>query len=143
MKPFISILIAFQVLLSSMSFSIGTHFCGGELKSLALFGEATPCNHSSKDGDMMASCPFHKKENKEDKKNCCEDEQFVVKGLDIDTPVNLFHIDLSPDSAFNLPNVFAYVELFSSHESAVDHYLNYKPPLLKPDIPVLNQSFLI
>ena len=133
---------AFQVLLSSMSFSIGTHLCGGELKSFSLFGEAKPCEHSGKEGDMTASCPFHKNESKEEDKNCCEDEQFVVDGLDIDTPVNLFQIDLTPDWVLNL-FVVNHKNPLTVHVSTTSHYLNYKPPLLKPNIPVLLQSFLI
>ncbi len=125
-----------------MSFSIGTHFCGGQIKSLALFGEAKACEHSAKEGDMKTSCPFHKKESKEDEKNCCTDEQFVIDGLDIDTPVNLFQIDLNPDWELSLFAIHSKT-LATVSVSAVCHYLNYKPPLLKPDIPVLFQSFLI
>ncbi len=126
-----------------MSFSIGTHHCGGELKSLALFGEAKPCEHSAQDGDMMATCPFHKKESKEDEKNCCTDEQFVVEGIDIDTPVNPFHVNLTPDWEFSIPTLGNTIKACGANQANDTKYLNYKPPLLKLDIPVLIQSFLI
>lgn len=143
MTKFLSILLAFQVLLSSMSFNIGLHFCEEELQSLALFSRATPCEHALADHEDAPACPFHKKSNQEKEKNCCDDQQVIVEGQEHETTLSSFSPDLHPN--FDFITAFALnlsENLFST--TGVNHkYHNYKPPLIRIDIPVLIQSFLI
>lgn len=63
----------FLLLISSVSFgaSVDMHFCGDELKSLSLFGEAKACDMQKKSAD--ASSKKHSKccHNKSSKKHSC------------------------------------------------------------------------
>ena len=143
MTKFLSILLAFQVLLSSMSFNIGLHFCGEELKSLALFDKATPCSHALADHDDAPACPFHKKTSQEKEKNCCDDQQVVVEGQEHETTLSVFSPDLTPSFDAITAIVLNLSERLFSATSVNHKYHNYKPPLIRIDIPVLIQSFLI
>lgn len=142
MKAFTSIFLAFQVLLSSMSFNLGMHFCGGDLQSISLFGEATPCDHAVK--KESNSCPFHsnmKEPNK--KKGCCDDKELKIEGQEHETIVSTSSFDLSPDFEIDPIQFIGFVQSCSDEMVFFSKYLNYKPPLIRQNIPVLIQSFLI
>ncbi len=140
----LSIFLAFQVLLSSMSFNVGMHFCGDSLKSLALFGEATPCEHSSmaQEYQGMKDCPFHSSKQNSEDDDCCNDRELKVEGQQIDTTLNHFSFDCSPQFKFIASYVLSFFPLFQAEE-AQSKFLSYKPPQLLVDIPVLIQVFRI
>lgn len=140
----LSIFLAFQVLLSSLSFNIGMHFCGDSLKSFSLFDKAKPCEHSAMaDGHKgMKDCPFHSQEKKSDKDDCCNDKEVKVEGQDIDTTISSFSFDLSPHFEFIAAYALSLRNLFQE-ETYSSKYLSYKPPLIQVDIPLLIQTFLI
>lgn len=144
MTKILSIFLAFQVLLSSLSFNIGMHFCGESLKSLSLFNKAEPCEHSTMAAEhsTMKECPFHSQQRKSDKDDCCNDKEVKVEGQDIDTTISYFNFDFSPHFEF----IAAYAVSLLNHfqeETYSSKFLNYKPPLIRTDIPVLVQTFLI
>lgn len=140
MKEILSIFLACQVLLSSMSFNIGMHFCGESLKSLSLFHEATPCKHAVADeAEHPADCPFHSDEKD---KNCCNDKQLKIEGQDIESPISTFSFDLSPQYEFIAAYALSLVR-FYSEDVRNARFHNYKPPLIQTDISVLIQTFLI
>lgn len=143
MTKLFSIFLAFQVLLSSMSFNIGLHFCEEELQSLALFDKATPCSHALADHDDEPACPFHKNISQEKEENCCDDQQVVVEGQEHETIVSFFSVDLSPDFNFVAAFILSLSDRILSIHTTLKKYHNYKPPLIRIDIPVLIQSFLI
>ncbi len=141
MKKALSIVLAFQVLLSSLSFNIGMHFCGESLRSLSLFSKATPCEHAQVSNKNRA-CPFHSNK-KDKKKGCCDDEQLIINGTEhlatLDSPTKAISqtVDFTPPTPYYL-NQSAVTE---RHRSA--KFRNYKPPLIHVDTPVLIQTFLI
>lgn len=141
MKSVLSIFLAFHVLLSSLSFNIGMHFCGEKLQSFSLFQKATPCEHAQ-DSTEKQACPFHAKK-QDKKKGCCEDEQVVIEGQEHPTTVSSYSADLSSAFGFTLPLPFLLVENWMSEARSPRKFLNYKPPLIRIDIPVLIQTFLI
>lgn len=66
------------VLLSSMSFVLDKHFCNDELKSVSFFLKAENCHEQQK-----TTCPMHSAQDKEDRKNCCDNKTELIK-VDID-----------------------------------------------------------
>ena len=63
-----------------MGLPVSRHFCGGELKALALFGEAEGCSHAKKAVTAVPACPLHARVNT--KKDCCSDEQELLAADD-------------------------------------------------------------
>ena len=124
---------AFVVLCSTMSYTISMHYCGDTLVETALFQKAEGCgmemqNPSSED------CAFIKK-------NCCNDEQFVVDGQD--------ELKLQAESitfqqqVFIASFVYSYSNLFEGLESTVPAYEDYKSPLVSKQIFKLDETYLI
>lgn len=144
MTKILSIFLAFQVLLSSLSFNIGMHFCGESLKSFALFGKAVPCEHSplAENHSGMKDCPFHSQQKKSDKDDCCKDKEVKVEGQAIDTTISYFNFDFSPHFEFIAAYAVSLLNLFQE-KTYSSKFLNYKPPQMRTDIPLLIQTFLI
>lgn len=141
----VPVFLAFQVLLSSMSFNLALHFCGDNLRSYSLFGAATPCEHSnnSKAAEVdKAPCPFHSQKKKSSKEDCCNDKQVRIEGQDIDTTVSSFNLDSFPQPEFIAVYTVSLLNLFQS-EALNNKFRNYKPPLIQVDVPVFLQTFLI
>tara|TARA_R110000850_G_scaffold257018_2_gene383041 strand:- start:932 stop:1360 length:429 start_codon:yes stop_codon:yes gene_type:complete len=142
MKKALSILLALQVLLSSLSFHIGMHFCGEELQSFSLFDKAMPCQQASAAKENNNTCPFHAQKNPEEK-GCCSDKEIVVHGQEHQSVLSSFSIDFAPHFDFTLAFVARLSHDFFGGSEAADHYNHYTPPLLLTDIPVITQSLLI
>ena len=128
--------------MNSIGLHVSIHLCGGQIKDLAVFGEAKPCEHA--DPANVDLPPCHAQLGDEPGKNrpCCKDRLIEIHTLDEDFVISEsvsptkpgtlgvlteFHDGLAPDK---------YYPVF------VD-YLYYKPPLLVRDIPIYVQSFLI
>ena len=136
---FISALMALMVFISSTGFSVDTHYCKGELKSVNFISEAKSCHsnphkvnkachHSS---NMPASLS---------KKDCCENKLIhvyseIIKSVDysevkVSNQLGQF---LESPASFTTINLEAYVPAFA----------RYKPPLISMDIQIFFQSFLL
>jgi len=126
-KKVTSILLSFILVISTTGFTINKHFCGGHLVATQFFSTEEP--ESCCDGmDMPAGC--------------CHNESEYYQ---LDENFNLAKVSFETASNF----VFTFIkhivlnDLFASTDTYKVKYLHYKPPLLKPDIPVLIQSFLL
>ena len=73
-RKIMSILMAFVVLFSTMSFTINMHYCGDTLVETAMFQKAKGCGMEMQKPSTEA-CVFAKK-------NCCKNEQLVIEGQD-------------------------------------------------------------
>ena len=69
-----SILMAFVVLFSTMSFTIDMHYCGDTLVETAVFHKAKGCGMEM-EKPSVDDCSIAKK-------NCCDDEQLAIQGQD-------------------------------------------------------------
>lgn len=106
----------------------------GELKSVALFGEAEKCHKEQ----QKAHCPFHpapaeaaQAEGK--KKGCCDDEHELLQIEDQEQPV----VDVLPGIATALvpdfpPLLFTYRAPHPRPRKNTS-FENYRPPPLIPD----------
>jgi len=149
----IHISLAILVYLSSIGYTLGKHYCKGELKATAIFAKAEPCrNHQTMDLSLLGiseeiqsprSCCTKPAESQEDHKGCCEDE------------TEYFHVEIENivTEPFSLDEVlpvlltlFPYLLSNSEIENnpgAQAQYLNFHPPSLSLDRTVLFDSFLI
>lgn len=138
---FFHILLACLLLISSSGLVLSQHFCRGELKSSALFTEATPCHVQQ---PQKRKCPHHPPAPKkqEQKKGCCDTKvdflQLEDDQLAQDNTVPSLQSAVLIASLQVAFGVFTPVE----EDRKTTHYLNYKPPLLVCDCPVSFQTFL-
>ena len=128
-----SLVMAFVVLFSTLSFTVNMHYCGDTLMDTAIFHKAETCgmemeNPSSKDCSVT-------------KKNCCSDEQLVIDGQD--------ELQLSVDKisfeqqVFIASFVYTYINLFEGLDNNVSSYEEYEPPLVIRQIFKLDETYLI
>jgi len=142
MKKAFSFLLLFSLMASTMQLHVGTHFCGDDLKSLAFWGKATPCAHAAKSNDHPPSC--HSSKSDDDySKGCCNDKELDLWSIDITTSITEFNFDFSTFSDTYLPPfINEQVQLISSSFQS-PAYFKYKPPLIRQNLIVAFQSFLI
>ncbi|MEQ8535683.1 MAG: hypothetical protein RIB86_27745 [Imperialibacter sp.] len=124
------------MLLSSMSFTINTHLCGGRVESVAVFVDASACSMNENPG---CASDNHNPGGNLKKSDCCSDfSQLVEAQTDMKSTMS---VDVSASSYATqvvFTTLFLTVER-SSHCSSNE----YVPPLIDRDIQVLVQSFLI
>ena len=151
-----SLLMAFMLLLSSTGFSIDLHFCQGNIKSFSLFGTAKSCHAKAEKSHCQkaslkvdsgkTTCHSVKStlEKADDcERDCCSNESIVVSP-DMDTQKVLS----KQLTETNISFISAFVAVFYAGQTLdlakdIIPHLNYIPPLLDQDIPVLIQSFLL
>lgn len=145
----VALMMAFLMFFSSAGFAMDMHYCGGELKSVSFFGKAKNCHEMAGESDAtMKNCPHHKKMIA-DKKSCSEDKNCCSN--------KTLHFQSDQDHQLQTADfvvtkqlkqfVIAYVSVFLGGDFdlkwEVTPYAHYKPPLIRKDIPVLHQTFLL
>jgi hypothetical protein len=142
----IALLMAILLLTSSVSFAVDMHFCKGELKSISFWGKAPSCHEQAA---AKITCPHHRKMMLEkgeaalEKADCCDNHTVQVEAEHDRQTQTAAELELNPSLQYFL---IAYATSLLPAEGFTDSpapYLNYKPPLLLRDIPVLTQSFLL
>ena len=121
---------ALLVSLSTISFTIDMHYCGGNLVDSALFAKAKTCGMEMPSGlqDDM-------------KKSCCKDEMSVIAGQD-ELKLNFKDLDLDQQH-FVGAFFYTYANLFDESETDVTSFDDYPPPLIVRHIYKLDESYLI
>ena len=128
-----SIVMAFVVLFSTMSFTINMHYCGDTLVETALFNKAKGCGMEM-DKPSAEGCSITKK-------NCCNDEQLVAEGQnELQQSVNKITFE---QQVFIASFVYTYINLFESLDKNVSSYEEYKPPLIVKQIFKIDETYLI
>lgn len=129
-----SILMAFAVLLSTMSFTVSEHYCGHNLVDRGVFSKAETCGMEMQKQTSSGDCELSKSD-------CCDDEVRQFTGQ------NELNIGLSSlnfeQQIFVASFVYAYVNLFEGLTVNIVPFKYYTPPLLVTNILVLDQVFLI
>lgn len=133
---------AILVFVTSVGVSVDMHFCQDKLKSYSFFGKAKNCHELAA---QPVGCKHHPKlpqQHRIKKKACCSNKS-VVYQLDQDKQIlDVDIIDIAKEQ------LFVYCRgskvLWEVQENlSLDKFLYYKPPLLRKNIPVLIQSFLL
>ncbi len=139
MNKILSLLLAFNVLVGSVGVPVSRHYCGGELKSFAIFGTAESCH-----AEKTESCPSHPKEGSEVKrKNCCGDEFDYVQ-LDEDREVETSgDLPLSSIASPYLPLLLFPKIATAARPRKLGKLENYRPPPLVVDVKSEWQVYLI
>jgi len=129
-----SLVMAFLVLFSTMSFSMDMHFCGDMLVDFKLFQEADTCQ-------MAMNMPSMDMAGDDTDMQCCSDVEVLVPGQD---NLQLSFDDFSfEQQSFIVAFTITYSNLFIGVDKHPIPFKEYSPPLLIRDVQVLDQTFLI
>ena len=129
-----SMLMAFVVLLSTMSFTVDMHYCGGTLVDTSVFSKAHSCGMEMQKTDSTSDCSITKKD-------CCTDEQIAVEGQD---ELKISFDKLTSDQHLYVAQFFyTYINLFEGIEKNVTSYKDYATPLVIRQIYKLDETYLI
>lgn len=135
LKHITTFFMALLVLVASMGFTLNKHFCGGELKQVAINKQVELCV-MCKAAEEKPAC------HKEQDKDCCENQQDKVEINDLTLAKK---IDKQIQSDFNFialaPILLSNIHVDLSSNSI--HLKEYAPPLIAHNIPVEVQSFLL
>jgi hypothetical protein len=141
-----ALILAALILTSSVSFAVDMHFCKGQLKSISFWGKAPSCHEQAA---AKITCPHHRKMMLEkgeaalEKSNCCDNHTVQVEADHERQTQTAAELELNSSLQYFL---IAYTHSLLPAEDIARTpapYLNYKPPLIPRDIPVLTQSFLL
>jgi hypothetical protein len=109
------------------------HYCGDTLVDTALFYKAKTCGMQVQNS-ALKTCTISKK-------NCCNDKQLVVDGLDeLKTSVD----EISLTQQFFISSfIYTYQKLFNGYDKNIVAPKDYIPPLVVRQIYKLDQTYLI
>lgn len=125
-----SLVLSLLVMLSTLSFTINKHYCGGQLVDASILIEAHKCEGMDSDDKTYV------------KKPCCEDTIDVIEGQDELKASDLENMACEQQiilAAF----VYSYTLYFESLPKPLVPHRGYSPPNLIADIQVINETFLI
>jgi hypothetical protein len=128
-----SLLMAFVVLFSMMSFTVNMHYCGDTLVETTLFNKAKGCGMEM-EKPSTEGCSITKK-------NCCDDKQLVIDGQD-ELKLNFDKLTFEQQQ-FVASFVYTYINLFEGLDKNVSSYEEYKPPLVVKQIFKIDETYLI
>ena len=132
MKSFFSKIVSFSLavllLFSTLSFTVGSHYCGNILVDKAVLSKAEPCE-------------MHQKNSSEKDSDCCDDEVELIKGQD---QLNIQSTDFElPHPVFVEAFVFTFFSTTYFETEVNTTIYEDPPPLLQRDFQTLYQVFLI
>ncbi|WP_299009157.1 hypothetical protein [uncultured Tenacibaculum sp.] len=130
-----SIAMALIVVLSTMSFTVNSHFCGDMLVDTSYFVKAESCGMDMQQEKKSDECSVIKK-------NCCQDVASVVEGQDT-LKITSFDQLSFDQQVFIASFYYSYINLFEGIHDKVIPFKNYSPPLVVKDIHVLDEVYLI
>jgi len=107
------VVLSVLILWSTTGMTLHKHYCMGQLQEVTAYQKAKSCMEKM---GLEKPCPV----------GCCETTSEFKPYLSTAVEVESFIYDV------NVPD-----------EPTYPRYLNYKPPLLDRDVPILVQSFLI
>ena len=127
----LAFVMAFVVLLSTMSFTVSMHYCGDTLVETAMFQEAKGCGMELQK-PSSTDCSFTKK-------SCCNDIQLTIDGQD----EVLTHKISFEQQVFIASFLYTYRNLFEGIDNKVSSYEPYRSPLVVRQLYKLDETYLI
>lgn len=130
-----AVFMALLVLMTTMSLAVDMHYCGDNLVDFSFLKDAKTCGMEKE--QLIIGC----KNPEIKKKSCCSDEQLIIKGQDnLKDTSNTFNFE---QRIFVAAFAYSYIDLFEGIVSKEVLSVNYSPPLVRRDIQILHQKFLI
>ena len=137
MKQFLykisSFLMALLVMLSTVSFTIESHYCGDFLVDSSFFGSVESC------GMDLAQTKSTK--DTLEGNTCCNNQQISISGQN-ELSVSFNSLTYNQQN-FIATFVYTYINLFEGIENKVSSFSEYPPPLIVKNIYKLGETYLI
>jgi hypothetical protein len=130
----ISILMAFVVMVSTMSFTINMHYCGGTLVATSFFSDVESCGMEQAMATARSGCSMTKPD-------CCKNEQSIVKGQE-ELKLNFEKLSLEPH-VFVAVFSHTYNNLFEDFANITPSSNDYPPPKIVRQLYKLDESYII
>ena len=105
-----SMLMAFVVLFSTMSFTVDMHYCGDTLVETAFFHKTKGCGMEMIKEVPTEGCSINKKD-------CCTDKQLLVEGQQ-ELKISFDNLSLD-EQIFVTSLVYSYINLFEGFENPI------------------------
>ena len=128
-----SLVMAFVLMFSTMSFTFSMHYCGGTLVDTALFQKAKGCGMEMQK-PSAEGCDIAKK-------NCCNDELLVIDGQD-ELQLQVEKIAFE-QQVFIASFIYTYLNLFENLDTTKNSHEAYKPPLVIKELYKIDETYLI
>ena len=129
-----SVLMAFVVLLSTMSFTINMHYCGDKLVDSAIFSKAETCGMEMELTTSTNDCSVSKK-------NCCSEGFEKINGQnELQSSIETISFE---QQVFIASFIYTYAKLFKSLDNKVSLYEEYHTPLVIRQLYKLDETYLI
>lgn len=136
-KKITAVFLALQVLLVTTSFTVDYHYCSKDLIDFSIIGSADICQKTQSSTSEDCSMEMNLCESKD----CCRDETFIKEGSkEIKLVLNELDVE---SNIFLAAFYYSYINLFEGLEKNIVPFKSYRPPLIKRDISVLYETFLI
>ncbi|RLD27543.1 MAG: hypothetical protein DRI70_04430 [Bacteroidetes bacterium] len=129
-----SAMMAFVVLLSTMSFTIDRHYCGDILVDTAIFKQAKTCGMEKQQSIPTSDCSITKTD-------CCSDEQITFEGQN-ELKISFDSITFE-QQLFISSFVYSYIDLFNELNKNVIANRDYISPLIVSNIYQLDEVYII
>ncbi|MGV8813524.1 MAG: HYC_CC_PP family protein [Gelidibacter sp.] len=126
--------LALIVLLSTVSFTVESHYCGNILVDSSFFGDVETCGMEVHDHLPSSECDISKKD-------CCNDVKDTVEGQD-DLKMSFHTLD-KVQQIFVAAFIHSYINLFEDQDADINSFRDYVPPFLIQDIQKLHETYLI
>ncbi|SDE14451.1 hypothetical protein SAMN05421636_103390 [Pricia antarctica] len=131
----ISVLMAFVVLFTTLSFTVDMHYCGDTLVDFSLFQKADDCGMEKATEALNCETPSMVE------KSCCSDQQ-IVREANQDLKTSFDTISFG-QQIFVASFFYTFINRFEGFDENTVPFKDYHPPFLEQDVLVLNQVFLI
>lgn len=135
-RKILSSALALIVLFSTMSFTVGIHYCGDHLVDFSMFDKVDSCMMKAEILKTSGSCEIMEMD-----MNCCSDIEVILEGQD-NLKISFDNYTVN-QQLFIASFVYSYINLFKGIEENIIPFKEYSPPLLIRDIQILDQTFLI
>jgi len=131
MKQIFSLTLAILILLSSFSLRLEAHYCGQQIVDISIFGKA-------------AACEMQKENICEESEDipCCEDRTLMIQGQEFQFSKDFERTEIKKQEVEFLELIRPRILLLEV-ENSTETIIHYSPPLIKSELRLLFQSFLI
>src|SRR5690606_1873256 len=126
--------LALLVLFSTMSFTVGMHYCGKTLVDYSIFDKVDTCGMETMQATGDQDCSFVVDE-------CWKDENIIVEGQD-NLKVSFDNLGFQ-QQVILVSYTYNFLNLSEAYLERIVPFGYYEPPLLVRDIHILDETFLI
>ena len=131
----LSVLMAFVVFFTTMSFTVDMHYCGDALVDFGLFTKAEGCGMEKVQPAKSCENPTMTE------KSCCTDQQIVKEGQDdLKSSFNQLTFE---QQTFVATFFYTYINLFEGLDENFIPFKDYSPPFIERDVQTLYETYLI